>query len=281
MVWGAIRRPSTSPKTEIKRQEFEAATFEAWREVRSRHRIEIWRLWKIFKALLRGWGFVLTTQSSATLSFRQKMTASFTVIRDNLKEDTCCALFDQLLGVANRGLQARFTKYIHDNITTISAKKGFLELSVNAIQHLLGSSLTTFDFCLALAGWLGHDPKSRQVIAGSLLSDLDLFSLEVDELKTFGALKAIEGLESVQRDIQQQLVEEVDAIQRGEVTVLMQMSKAMATLRQEDIQVEGKGYVCSEAINVWKVVDGKGDGRVSIWNCKKKPTSEAFNEWLA
>ncbi|GMH44538.1 hypothetical protein BSKO_12490 [Bryopsis sp. KO-2023] len=145
-----------------------------------------------------------------------------------------------LLGVANRGLQGRFAKYIHDNIATIKDTEGFLELSVAAIQHLLASSPTNFEFCLALARWLDHDLESRRGIAGSLLSELDLFSLEVDELKKFGALKAIEGSESAQRDIQQQLVEEVDAARGGEVTVLMRVSKAMGTLHQEDTKVEGK-----------------------------------------
>ncbi|GMH44558.1 hypothetical protein BSKO_12510 [Bryopsis sp. KO-2023] len=84
------------------------------------------------------------------------------------------------------------------------------KLSVNAIQHL-STYPTTVEFCLALASWLDHDIESRRGIDGSVLSDLDLFSLEVDELKEFGALKAIEGLDSVQRDIEQEIATRGDS----------------------------------------------------------------------
>ncbi|GMH44512.1 hypothetical protein BSKO_12464 [Bryopsis sp. KO-2023] len=176
---------------------------------------------------------------------------------DNLDEDTCCDVFDQVVGVGNRGLQGQFAKFIHDHIASISNTEGFLGLSVAAIQHLLATSPTTFEFCLALTRWLNHDFESRRGIAGSLFSDLNFFSLNVDELKQFGALKEIEGLDTVQRDIQQ-LAEEVDGAAHKMAVrtamVLMQTSKTMAPRRLEVNPVGQKGgvrHVLMEGVDGW------------------------------
>ncbi|GMH44510.1 hypothetical protein BSKO_12462 [Bryopsis sp. KO-2023] len=182
----------------------------------------------------------------------------------------------KVVGVENRGLQGQFAKFIHDHFTSISNTEGFLRLSVVAIQHLLATSPTTFELCLALARWFNHDFESRRGIAGSLFSDLDFFSLNVDELKQFGALKEIEGLDTVQRDIQQ-----VNPVgQKGGCHVLMEGVDGWMDLKILQDLLHPAIYVSCEAINVWKLVDSKGHGRVSIWKSKRKPSSEEFEKWL-